>query len=57
VASSLEEQEFMLAYGLRVLHQDMGDKGNWSIRLLVEGFGNQEAVNPVRKRPLGDTQR
>lgn len=57
MASSLEEQEFMLAYGLRVFHQDMGDKGNWSMRLLDERFGNQEAVNPVRKRPLGEPQR
>lgn len=57
MASSLEEQEFILAYGLRVLPHDREDKGNWSIRLLVGGLGGQEAVNPVRKRSLGYTQR
>lgn len=57
MASSLEEQEFILAYGLRVLPHDREDKGNWSIRLLVGGLGDQEAVNPVRKRSLGYTQR
>lgn len=54
VASRLEPQEFILAYGLRVLRHSREDKGNWSIRRSV---GDQEAVNPVRKRPLGDTQR
>lgn len=34
-----------------------GKTGNWSIRLLVGGLGDQEAVNPVRKRSLGYTQR
>lgn len=33
------------------------DKGNRSIRLLVVGLGDQEVVNPVRKRSLGCTQR
>lgn len=50
MASSLEEQEFILAYGLRVRPHDREYKGNWSIRLLVGALGDQEAVNPVRKR-------